>query len=191
MSLMPERPTYTLTTRQQQVLALVANGFQSGEIATRLGISEDTVNKHAEAATRVIGANGRRQAARLWRESLEVPPPEPVLPDPIGLPTDAQTRLVDPVGTGGGESEPLAPVEVRDSGVISFTPIKPARRLGLPIRRKGERFNDLSPTLSLIWVPIITLLIVFSVKLLISEMQDLKGSRLPGAPGNKPTPNQH
>jgi len=55
----------TLTRREHDVLALLAEGLSNKLIARRLGISEKTVKAHLSAAFRRIGAEDRTQAA-LW-----------------------------------------------------------------------------------------------------------------------------
>ena len=51
-----------LTARQADVLKLVAKGLANGEIARRLGISENTVKQHAHAAYRLLGVSSRTEA---------------------------------------------------------------------------------------------------------------------------------
>ena len=51
-----------LTTRQQQVLTLVADGKSNQEIAGDLFVSEGTVKTHMRAILRKLGARDRAQA---------------------------------------------------------------------------------------------------------------------------------
>jgi DNA-binding NarL/FixJ family response regulator len=53
-----------LTTREQQVLALLAQGLPDREIARRLFISERTVHHHVSAVLAKTGAASRTAAAR-------------------------------------------------------------------------------------------------------------------------------
>ena len=55
-----------LTSREQEVLALVARGWTSARIGHSLGISERTVRKHLETARAKVGAENRAAAAA-WR----------------------------------------------------------------------------------------------------------------------------
>jgi DNA-binding CsgD family transcriptional regulator len=55
----------TLTGRQREVLALVAEGLTNAQIATRLGISRHTVVTQLAAASAKLGATTRGQAASL------------------------------------------------------------------------------------------------------------------------------
>lgn len=51
-----------LTTREFEVLRLVARGFKVAEIAGHLGISEHTVSNHTRAVYRKLRVNSRSQA---------------------------------------------------------------------------------------------------------------------------------
>ena len=58
-------PLETLTDREREVLALIAQGLPNKLIARRLEISEKTVKAHLTSAFRRIGVDDRTQAA-LW-----------------------------------------------------------------------------------------------------------------------------
>ncbi len=53
-----------LSDREREVLALVAEGLTNAEMAERLVISPNTVEKHAAAAYRKLGLHNRAQATR-------------------------------------------------------------------------------------------------------------------------------
>jgi DNA-binding NarL/FixJ family response regulator len=53
-----------LTAREQEVLALLAEGLQDKEISHRLVISERTVHHHVSAILSKIGVTSRSAAAR-------------------------------------------------------------------------------------------------------------------------------
>jgi DNA-binding CsgD family transcriptional regulator len=55
----------TLSPRQREILALVAAGRTSKEIASALGISESTVNWHLSNAFARLGASSRAEAVAI------------------------------------------------------------------------------------------------------------------------------
>ena len=57
-----------LTTRQAEVLALLAEGHANKEIRHRLGIAERTVRAHLTELFHLLGANSRMQAVIRGRE---------------------------------------------------------------------------------------------------------------------------
>jgi DNA-binding NarL/FixJ family response regulator len=59
------RPAAELTSREQEVLALLAEGMANKQIARRLGIAEKTVKAHLTSVFQSIGVTDRTQAA-LW-----------------------------------------------------------------------------------------------------------------------------
>jgi DNA-binding CsgD family transcriptional regulator len=79
-----------LSPRQREILALVAAGRTSKEIAGELGISESTVNWHLSNAFERLGASSRAEAvavamredAQRTDDPITVPdsPPGPALP---------------------------------------------------------------------------------------------------------------
>ena len=58
-------PADDLTPREREVLALVATGLPTKQIAERLELSEKTINAHLTSVYRRIGVTGRTPAA-LW-----------------------------------------------------------------------------------------------------------------------------
>jgi DNA-binding CsgD family transcriptional regulator len=58
----PSRDIYTLTAREQDVLALMAEGASNREIGLRLGISMHTVKYHVRRITDKLDAVGRTNA---------------------------------------------------------------------------------------------------------------------------------
>lgn len=54
-----------LTIRQREILAKVADGFTSADIATGLGISPDAVNKHINLICSRLGAANRTEAVAI------------------------------------------------------------------------------------------------------------------------------
>jgi DNA-binding NarL/FixJ family response regulator len=64
---MNEEPTDldTLTTRQREILELVAKGYSNARIAKDLFLSESTVKQHLRATYKALGVSDRKEAARL------------------------------------------------------------------------------------------------------------------------------
>ena len=61
----PDRPpVFRLTAREQEVLALLADGMTNAELAEVLFISERTVNRHISNIFTKLGVHNRTQAAR-------------------------------------------------------------------------------------------------------------------------------
>jgi DNA-binding CsgD family transcriptional regulator len=59
---------FGLTPREAEVVRRVATGRQNGDIATELGVSERTVQKHLQRAYRKLGVSSRSEAAKVaWR----------------------------------------------------------------------------------------------------------------------------
>jgi DNA-binding NarL/FixJ family response regulator len=55
----------SLSTRERQVLALMASGLSNPEIAEQMFISESTVKSHTASAFRRLGVHSRREAVAL------------------------------------------------------------------------------------------------------------------------------
>lgn len=73
-----------LTSRQVDVLRLLAEQLTNAEIADRLFISEKTAGHHVSAILTKLGVASRRDAARLARELDLVP--DPTAPGPGATP---------------------------------------------------------------------------------------------------------
>ena len=63
-----------LSPRQREILALVAAGRTSKEIASQLQISESTVNWHLTKAFARLGASSRAEAVAIAMRSGDDPP---------------------------------------------------------------------------------------------------------------------
>jgi DNA-binding CsgD family transcriptional regulator len=61
-----DRPEVTLSDRELQVLALVAQGLTDAQTARRLQLSPATVSKHLSRIYRRAGVPNRAAAAELW-----------------------------------------------------------------------------------------------------------------------------
>jgi DNA-binding NarL/FixJ family response regulator len=58
-------PGQELTSREQEILALMADGLKNAAIATKLHISEATARFHVSNILRKLGAANRAQAVRI------------------------------------------------------------------------------------------------------------------------------
>jgi ATP/maltotriose-dependent transcriptional regulator MalT len=56
-----------ITTRQRQVVALIAAGFSNDEVAERLEISPRTAKAHSDALRQKLGVPRRRQIPAAFR----------------------------------------------------------------------------------------------------------------------------
>jgi DNA-binding NarL/FixJ family response regulator len=84
----------TLTTREAQVLKLVAGGRTTAQIATRLGIADSTVESHVRSIRIKLGVPTRTAAAAWaagWRAQLT--PAATSAPGPLRLESDADGLL--------------------------------------------------------------------------------------------------
>jgi DNA-binding CsgD family transcriptional regulator len=64
-------PTASLTGRERQVLALVADGYTNDRVAAELGITAETVQSHVRNVMGKLEADSRTQAvATALRQSL-------------------------------------------------------------------------------------------------------------------------
>ena len=65
-----------LTSREREVLGLLAQGLTQGEIARALVISEKTVATHIQHVLEKLGVHSRAEAVALAHRSGLVPPPD-------------------------------------------------------------------------------------------------------------------
>lgn len=85
----PEEPASPLTPREQDVLALVAQGASDQQIAEQLTISINTVKTHMRNILAKLHVNHRQEAARLaQQEGLIKPSSNRSLPKPESNQTD-------------------------------------------------------------------------------------------------------
>ena len=64
----------SLTSRQREILMLVAEDLSNAEIAQRLFLTESTIKQHLRAAYKVLGVNNRTDAATLIRNANRYQP---------------------------------------------------------------------------------------------------------------------
>src|ERR671933_2958851 len=63
------RDRSALTSRQREILELVAQGLSNAEIANRLHLSEFTIKQHLRHAYKTLKVKNRTEATRLWSGS--------------------------------------------------------------------------------------------------------------------------
>lgn len=73
----PRPPLASLSPREQEVLSLIAAGFELQQIADELIISVNTVRTHTRNALRKLGANNRAHAIALAMQSGLIDLPSP------------------------------------------------------------------------------------------------------------------
>jgi len=62
---------FRLTKRQSEIVALLADGLTTKEVATHLRIKERTAGQHIQQILNVTGAANRTHAVAMWlRETL-------------------------------------------------------------------------------------------------------------------------
>jgi len=61
------RDPFTITTRQREVVELIAQGLSNDEVALELGISPRTVKAHCDVLRQKLGITRRRQIPVAFR----------------------------------------------------------------------------------------------------------------------------
>ncbi|MEJ2750860.1 MAG: response regulator transcription factor, partial [Anaerolineae bacterium] len=69
----PPEPQFDLTPRELEVLALVVQGLNNGEIADELVVSQSTVKFHVSSILSKLGVGSRTEAAALAVQHKLVP----------------------------------------------------------------------------------------------------------------------
>ena len=165
-------PFHRLTRRHRECLRGVRELKGSKEIAEELGIEKSTVDKYLTEAVKVLGARNRRDAALQLAAHEDASDTPADAPDKMG---GHSARLVDP------PADPPMPVTPDDrivrapGGSGERLPAQRFPGLSMPIRRKGQRGNDLTIGGRLIWIPAIAISIAIGFGMLMTGLQVLTG----------------
>jgi DNA-binding NarL/FixJ family response regulator len=62
-----------LSTREAQIMSLIAEGHSNGEIAARLVLAEKTVKNHVNRIYAKLGADSRAAAIACWNDAGSSP----------------------------------------------------------------------------------------------------------------------
>jgi DNA-binding NarL/FixJ family response regulator len=66
-----EEPSLGLSTREIEVMSLIAGGHTNGEIAARLFLAEKTVKNHVRRIYSKLGVHNRPAAIEQWLSSRD------------------------------------------------------------------------------------------------------------------------
>lgn len=64
-------PLESLTVREEELLRALTNGWTNEQIASRIGISQNTVKYHLKNLYEKIGASNRAQAVAMYLSSAK------------------------------------------------------------------------------------------------------------------------
>jgi ATP/maltotriose-dependent transcriptional regulator MalT len=70
-------PAHSLSSREAQIMTLIAAGHSNGEIATALTVAEQTVKTHVNRIYSKLGVGSRAAAIAYWRTVSEIAPAAP------------------------------------------------------------------------------------------------------------------
>lgn len=188
-----------LSKRHCDVLRGVAALKKTKQIAADLGIAPGTVDGYIAEAVRILGATDRGDAARMLGRhermqgdiaSSDTPPSGTPIPATHAPTTDTPSfdpaRPDMPPGQSGGQSpwvaEPASSMPGRPQPVAepeAFSPMearstRPFSIAGLlPVRRPGQRSNDLPVVARLLWIPAIAVILAVGFGMLASGLKVL------------------
>ena len=140
-----------LTVRQLECLRGKWDRKLDKIIASEMGISQRAVEEHLRSARDRLGATSSVEAARIaaevhgWVDSVNPNRGPTQLPDP---------NQVIPIISSTTEGDVSPKNAVRDVEWMIDT--RDAFYVGSPLRKRGERSNDLTHTARLIWIIAIT-----------------------------------
>jgi len=159
-----------LSNRHRDVLRGVAALRKTKQIAADLGIAPGTVDGYIAEAVRILGATDRGDAARMLArheradplsETMGAAPGQSGGQSPwVAAPPPPMTQIGQPV------AEPDASHDTRANSMGSLAGL-------LPVRRTGQRSNDLPVALRLLWIPAIAVILAVGFGMLASGLKVL------------------
>lgn len=132
-----------LTEPQREALRLVARGFESKEIARILGISPYAVDTRVTRAVRILGANGRKEAARQFA-AFEETTYEPLVYEPPYADISVLPGHAEPETDWDRQQEADRENRVQEEMTLYVPPTRIPRSIkGWPFPTVGRPHNDL------------------------------------------------
>lgn len=186
-----------LSNRHRDVLRGVAALRKTKQIAAELGIAPGTVDGYIADAVRILGATDRGDAARMLARHERVDPlsdPRPpgpgqsggqsswVAAPPASMPQIAQPVVepeafqdagADRVGQDAGADRVSQDAGTHRVAPDTGAPQRPSFAGLLPIRRTGQRSNDLPVAARLLWIPAIAVILAVGFGMLASGLNVL------------------
>ncbi|MEG3161842.1 helix-turn-helix transcriptional regulator [Sphingomonas sp. LB2R24] len=177
-----------LSNRHRDVLRGVAALRKTKQIAAELGIAPGTVDGYIADAVRILGATDRGDAARMLARHERIDPlsdPRPPAPGQSGgqsswvaAPAASMPQIAQPVVEPEAFHDAGADRVSKDSGTHRVAPDtgapqRPSFAGLLPIRRTGQRSNDLPVATRLLWIPAIAVILAVGFGMLASGLNVL------------------
>jgi DNA-binding CsgD family transcriptional regulator len=168
-----------LSNRHRDVLRGVAALRKTKQIAVELGIAPGTVDGYIADAVRILGATDRGDAARMLARHERIDPlSDPRAPGPgqsggqsswVAAPAASMPQIAQPVV----EPEAFQDAGADRVGQDAGAPQRPSFAGLLPIRRTGQRSNDLPVAARLLWIPAIAVILAVGFGMLASGLNVL------------------
>jgi DNA-binding CsgD family transcriptional regulator len=132
-----------LTEPQREALRLVARGFESKEIARVLGISPYAVDTRVTRAVRILGATGRKEAARQLA-AFEETTYEPLVYEPSYADIPPSPGHAEPEAAWVRQQTTDRGNRVQEELALYVPPVQLSRRIkAWPFPTAGRPDNDL------------------------------------------------
>ncbi len=177
-----------LSNRHRDVLRGVAALRKTKQIAVELGIAPGTVDGYIADAVRILGATDRGDAARMLARHERIDPlSDPRPPGPgqsggqsswVAAPAASMPKIAQPVVEPEAFQDAGADRVGQDAGADRVSqdagaPQRPSFAGLLPIRRTGQRSNDLPVAARLLWIPAIAVILAVGFGMLASGLNVL------------------